>query len=108
MAGFLELSVGDRFSSVNPLGTTGLDLQTRLIAFGFEGVNDGSRWVSVWYGCPARLGGVRIENLDDVACRVPEWRVASGLERAYGFEKISRDSRGCSKEAVPCGLRCNP
>ncbi len=29
-----------------------------------------------WYGCPARLGGVRIENLDDVPCRVPELRVA--------------------------------
>ena len=38
MDGFLELSVGDGFSSVNPLGTTGLDLQSRLIGFGFEGV----------------------------------------------------------------------
>ena len=38
--------------------------------------NDGSRWVSGWYGMPFVLGGVRIENVDDVTYRVPEWRVA--------------------------------
>ena len=40
------------------------------------GLNDGSHWVSGWYGSEARLGGVRIEHFDDVPCRVPEWRVA--------------------------------
>ena len=39
-------------------------------------LNDGSRWVSGWYGSTARLGGVRIEHFDYVACRVPEWRVS--------------------------------
>ena len=32
--------------------------------------------VSGWYGSPARLGDVRIENSDDVICRVLEWQVA--------------------------------
>ena len=40
------------------------------------GLHDGSHWVSGWYGMPAALVGARIEHVDDVACRVPEWRVA--------------------------------
>ena len=34
-------------------------------------LSDGSCWASGWYGMPSALGGMRIENFDDVTCRVP-------------------------------------
>ena len=40
------------------------------------GLSDGSSWKGGWFGTPSPLGGVRVENFDYVACRVPEWRVA--------------------------------
>ena len=40
-----------------------------------RGLERCTHWVSGCHGSPSRLGGVRIENFDYVACRVPEWRV---------------------------------
>ena len=63
------------------VGEIGIDLYIQLSLQMYErmnwiwfpvGLNDGSRWVSGWYGMPFVLGGVHIENIDDVTYRVPE------------------------------------
>ena len=59
-----------------------------------NGLGDDFCWVPAFYGAPSTLEGIRIERIDYVPCRNPDWRVVFEEPKDMSAAtKISEDAK---------------